>query len=66
MKDDSQVSKIALALRKGHTLTMLDCFRLCGTLNAHKRLDELEQRGFKLHKGWKYHKGRRLRTWREA
>lgn len=64
MKDGSQCSLIAQALKRGRTLTMLDIYLLCGSLNGHRRLAELRQRGFRIHASFKYVGKRRIRCWR--
>lgn len=67
MKKGSQCEKIALALREGRSLTMLDIYFLCSSLNGHKRIQDLRDRGFQIAEGWKIveHNGvsRKLRFW---
>ncbi len=51
-----------LALKKGRRLTMLDGFKLCGTLNLHKRCEDIEDHlGIVVRRGWRTVRGRRLR-----
>lgn len=42
------------AMQKGRRLTALDCFKLCGTMNAWKRMyDVNKQTGKMVHREWK-------------
>jgi hypothetical protein len=58
----TQREKIANALKRGETLTMLSGLRF-GTLNLHKRLDET---GLPVERVWVKRAGRKLRGWRLA
>lgn len=45
----TQNARILAALRRGRTLTMLDIFKLCGSMNGHKRIKECRVSDRKLH-----------------
>ncbi len=60
----TQNQRILAALRKGRTLTMLDIFKLCGSMSGHKRLDELEAKGLRVDRFWVRRGQRHLRAWR--
>lgn len=63
----SQTQKIYKALKRGRRLTMLSIHRLCGSLNGHRRLAEVErQYGIKVACKKIKHKGRWISEWRMA
>ena len=43
MQKESQTKKIWKALKRGRRLTMLSMHQLCGSLNGHRRLAEVER-----------------------
>ena len=64
MTKDPQWKKLYQAMKKGRRLTALDCFKLCGTLNAHKRIADLEKHlDTYVYKGWRKVKGVKLREY---
>ncbi len=61
MKRVTQADKVIRALRRGKTLTMLDGFKLCGTMNLHKRIAEIENKNT-----WENIKKREGKSWQYA
>lgn len=60
----SQTQKIYSALRKGRRLTMASIYALCGSLNGHRRIAELEhQYGIKVQRTSIKRNGRKLTQW---
>jgi len=60
----SQTQKIYKALKAGRRLTSLSVFRLCGSLNAHKRVSEVErQYGIAVTRKPVLRNGKRLREY---
>jgi hypothetical protein len=62
----TQNNRLRRALERGQTLTALSGFRIAGTFNLHKRLDELELAGLPIERGWRKVNGKRLRTYKLA
>jgi hypothetical protein len=60
----TQNQRILHALKQGRTLTQVSIFRLCGSLNGHKRLAEIEAHGVSIKRGWKQVGRNRIRTYR--
>lgn len=60
----SQTQKIYTALKRGRRLTMDSIRALCGSLNGHKRIAEIErQHGIKIPKRKIKRNGRELTQW---
>ena len=60
---DPQWKKLYQALQKGRRLTALDCFKLCGTMNAWKRMSDVQaQTGRVVHRDWKKVGNKRIRV----
>jgi hypothetical protein len=60
----SQTQKIYSALRKGRRLTMASIHSLCGSLNGHKRIREVErQYGIAVARRSIKRNGRNLTQW---
>ncbi len=60
----SQTKKIYNALRKGRRLTMASIYTLCGSLNGHKRIREVErQYGVSVARRSIQRNGRKLTQW---
>ncbi|HJS82297.1 MAG TPA: hypothetical protein VJ742_05620 [Nitrososphaera sp.] len=52
------------AMQKGKRLTMLDIFKLTGSLNGHKRIDDIEKHlDTYVYKGWRKVGSKRYREY---
>lgn len=59
---ETQWKKLHQAMSKGRRLTALDGFKICGTLNMWKRIQELEKHlDTHVSRGWKHVGGKRVR-----
>lgn len=60
----TQKEIILAHLMRGKAMSSLDCYRACGTLNAHKRVAELEEDGHQIIREYRVVGGVRIRHYK--